>query len=103
LSRSLTPAQLAELAERHREVDGAAMAQRPADADEVERLLGVSRELRHRALAAAGEDDNISLVLLEHLSAEGSRVRVRTWLPAGPFASLTTRQPTLFDSKRTNR
>jgi hypothetical protein len=54
-TRSLTPAQLAELAEGAAGWMEPKWPSDPADADEVERLLGISRELlelRDRALAA---------------------------------------------------
>jgi hypothetical protein len=66
-ARSLTPVQLAELAEGAARWMESRWPSDPADADEVERLLGVSRELlklRDRALAAAHEDDNLSRVVV---------------------------------------
>ncbi|MCU1675563.1 MAG: hypothetical protein JWM93_321 [Frankiales bacterium] len=63
---SMTPAQLAELAEGAAGWMEPKWPSDPADADEVERLLGVSRELlelRDRVLAV-GEDDNISRVVV---------------------------------------
>jgi hypothetical protein len=58
---SLSPAQLAELAEGAAGWMEPKWPSDPAEADEVERLLGVSRELlelRDRALAAAANDNN---------------------------------------------
>jgi hypothetical protein len=67
LARSLTPAQLAKLAEGAAEWMEPRWPKEPDQAEEVERLLGVARdllELRDRALAVAASDDNIPQVLV---------------------------------------
>jgi hypothetical protein len=66
-ARSLTPVQLAELAEGAARWMEPRWPENPGDAEEVERLLGVSRELlelRDRALDARGEDDDISRIVV---------------------------------------